>query len=94
MFGRVAAEVVSRRDNRGVQFYGRNGQSQHGLDIVERDKSGSRSLYQVKRYTEITPVRPRRHRTADFHVVPPECTRHPPAFLSVLETILPELIEN
>lgn len=51
---RVAAEIVSRQDNRGAQFYGRQGQKQHGLDIVERDRTESRSLYQVKRYEELT----------------------------------------
>jgi len=50
----VAAEIVSRQDNRGAQFYGRRGQKQHGLDIVERERTGSRSLYQVKRYEELT----------------------------------------
>jgi hypothetical protein len=37
-----------------VQFYGRSGQGQHGLDIVERERAGSRSLYQVKRYQELS----------------------------------------
>ncbi|PZS37446.1 MAG: hypothetical protein DLM62_19175 [Pseudonocardiales bacterium] len=54
VFECLAAEIVSRQDNRGVQFYGRQGQKQHGLDIVERDRTGSRSLYQVKRYEELT----------------------------------------
>lgn len=30
------------------------GQKQHGLDIVERDRTGSRSLHKVKRYEELT----------------------------------------
>ncbi|MDT7597660.1 MAG: hypothetical protein QOJ06_3206, partial [Pseudonocardiales bacterium] len=51
---RVVAEIVSRQDNRGAQFYGRLGQKQHGLDIIERDRTGSRSLYQVKRYEQLT----------------------------------------
>ncbi|MDQ4040037.1 MAG: hypothetical protein M3313_17230 [Actinomycetota bacterium] len=51
---RAAAEIVSRQNNRGAQFYGRRGQKQHGLDIVERETTGSRSLYQVKRYKELT----------------------------------------
>jgi hypothetical protein len=51
---RVAAEIVSRQDNRGAQFYGRLGQKQHGLDIVERERAGSHCLYQVKRYKELT----------------------------------------
>ena len=55
MLERVAAEMVSRQDNGGVQFYGRRGQKQHGLDIVERASDFSRSLYQVKRYVQLTP---------------------------------------
>ncbi|QMU70263.1 hypothetical protein [Streptacidiphilus sp. P02-A3a] len=54
VFERVVAEVVSRRHNLGVQFYGRRGQKQYGLDIVEREPSQQRSLYQVKRYQQIT----------------------------------------
>ncbi|MEU0061064.1 hypothetical protein ABZ035_32530, partial [Streptomyces sp. NPDC006334] len=50
----LITEVVSRQDNRGVQFYGRSGQEQHGLDIVAREPDGRRSLYQVKRYQELT----------------------------------------
>lgn len=53
VFERLVAEVVHRQDNRGVQFYGRRGQKQYGLDIVERERTDSRSLYQVKRYQEI-----------------------------------------
>jgi hypothetical protein len=47
---RLAAEVVSRRDNVGTHFYGRRGQKQHGLDIVEFERDSNTSLYQVKRY--------------------------------------------
>lgn len=54
VFERVVAEVVSRQHNLGVQFYGRRGQKQYGLDIVEREQSQRRSLYQVKRFQEIT----------------------------------------
>lgn len=54
VFERVVAEVVSREDNRGVQIYGRSGQSQYGLDIVAREKDGTRSLYQAKRFQKIT----------------------------------------
>ncbi|MFJ4633381.1 hypothetical protein [Streptomyces sp. NPDC088847] len=50
----LIAEIVSRQDNRGVQFYGRSGQTQHGLDIVAREPDQRRSLYQVKRYQELT----------------------------------------
>lgn len=57
LFERLVAEVVQRRDNRGVQFYGRRGQAQHGLDIVAREPSLDRRLYQVRRYQELTPAR-------------------------------------
>ncbi|MER5347143.1 hypothetical protein ABT030_44070 [Streptomyces mirabilis] len=50
----LIAEIVSRQDNRGVQFYGRSGQKQHGLDIVAREPDQRRSLYQVKRYQQLT----------------------------------------
>lgn len=56
VFERVVAEVVGwRRDNRGAQFYGRRGQKQHGLDVVEHEHAGGRSLYQVKRYQRVAP---------------------------------------
>ncbi|MGW9211235.1 hypothetical protein ACWGR4_30170 [Embleya sp. NPDC055664] len=51
------AELVSRRHNLGVQFYGRSGQEQYGLDIVERRLNHRRTLYQVKRYAVITPAK-------------------------------------
>lgn len=51
---RLAAEIVSRRDNLGAQFYGRRGQKQYGLDIVERERTLRRSLYQVKRYSTLS----------------------------------------
>ncbi|MCX4545957.1 hypothetical protein [Streptomyces sp. NBC_01565] len=54
VFERLVAEMVSRHDNRGVQFYGRSGQKQYGLDVVEREPGGLRSLYQVKRYASLT----------------------------------------
>ncbi|MGR4878704.1 hypothetical protein ACIPUC_04600 [Streptomyces sp. LARHCF249] len=54
VFERLVAEMVSRQDNRGVQFYGRSGQKQYGLDVVEREPGGLRSLYQVKRYASLT----------------------------------------
>ncbi|MFJ3644475.1 hypothetical protein [Streptomyces murinus] len=50
----LIAEIVSRQDNRGVQFYGRSGQTQDGLDIVAREPDHRRSLYQVKRYQQLT----------------------------------------
>lgn len=55
VFERLIAEMVSRRDNGGTQFYGRSGQQQYGLDIVELQKDAARALYQVKRYEELTP---------------------------------------
>jgi len=56
VFERVIAEIVRwRRDNRGAQFYGRRGQKQHGLDVVEHERDGGTSLYQVKRYQKVGP---------------------------------------
>ena len=46
---RLAAELVYRRDNLGAYFYGRCGQAQYGLDIVELEPHAACSLYQVKR---------------------------------------------
>ena len=37
---RLAAEVVSHRNNRGAHFYGRHGQKQYDLDIVEFEWPG------------------------------------------------------
>src|SRR5580700_7674585 len=54
-FERLIAELVSRQPNLGVQFYGRRGQKQYGLDIVELELSHTRSLYQVKRYQTLMP---------------------------------------
>lgn len=54
VFERLVAEVIARGDHRGVQIYGRNGQSQYGLDIVARERDGTRSLYQVKRFQELS----------------------------------------
>lgn len=50
---RVVAETIWRRDHQSAHFYGRRGQKQHGLDIVEHEHKGSRSLYQVKRYQKV-----------------------------------------
>jgi hypothetical protein len=47
---RLIAEMVSRQDNLGCQFYGRRGQKQYGLDIVELETPGTRTLYQLKRF--------------------------------------------
>lgn len=52
---RLVAELVYRHDHRGVQFYGRSGQKQYGLDVVEARPDGGYTLYQVKRYQELTP---------------------------------------
>ncbi|WP_454857537.1 hypothetical protein [Promicromonospora soli] len=52
---RLVAQLVYRHDHRGVQFYGRSGQKQYGLDVVEARPDGGYTLYQVKRYQEITP---------------------------------------
>ena len=53
---RLAAEVVSHRNNRGAHFYGRRGQKHHGLDIVEFEWAETTSLYQVKRYEKLSPA--------------------------------------
>jgi hypothetical protein len=55
VFERVTAEILAKRDDSSVHFYGRRGQKQHGLDIFEEQASGDRVLYQVKRYVTITP---------------------------------------
>jgi hypothetical protein len=47
---RLAAELVCRRNNLGAHFYGRRGQAQYGLDIVELEPHAACSLYQVKRF--------------------------------------------
>jgi hypothetical protein len=52
---RLAAEMIRRRPNRGAHFYGRRGQKQHGLDILEREAADSNSVYQVRRYDVLTP---------------------------------------
>lgn len=55
VFERVVVEIVDHQDNHGVQLYGRSGQIQHGLDIVEYGRHSTVVLYQVKRYQNITP---------------------------------------
>lgn len=52
---RLAAEMIKRQQNLGAHFYGRRGQKQHGLDVLEREAVGSNSLYQVRRYDTLTP---------------------------------------
>lgn len=52
---RLAAEMTKRRQNAGAHFYGRRGQTQHGLDVLERELDGTNSVYQVRRYETLTP---------------------------------------
>ena len=52
---RLAAEMVKRRPNLGAHFYGRRGQKQHGLDVLEREAVDANSVYQVRRYAVLTP---------------------------------------
>jgi hypothetical protein len=52
---RLAAEMIKRQQNLGAHFYGRRGQKQYGLDILEREAVGSNSVYQVRRYEVLTP---------------------------------------
>ena len=52
---RLAAKMIKRRPNLGAHFYRRRGQSQHGLDILEREAVDSNSVYQVRRYETLTP---------------------------------------
>lgn len=51
VFERLAAEMVTLQRSPSVHFYGRRGQRQYGLDIVEEQADGTRVLYQVKRYS-------------------------------------------
>ncbi|WP_262063454.1 hypothetical protein [Streptomyces sp. STR69] len=69
VFERLIAEIVSRRNNIGVQFYGRRGQKQYGLDVVERETPSARILYQVKRFEELTGAKLRE--AADEYAGPP-----------------------
>jgi hypothetical protein len=52
---RLAAEMIKRQPNMGAHFYGRRGQKQHGLDVLEREAPDSNSVYQVRRYEALTP---------------------------------------
>ncbi|WCO66236.1 hypothetical protein PO878_17170 [Iamia majanohamensis] len=65
VFERLVAEMISRRDNRGVQFYGRRGQAQFGLDVVETEVSKERAVYQVRRY-EVFAAADLRNAVADY----------------------------
>ncbi len=64
-FERLIAEIVAKQDNQSVHFYGRNGQTQYGLDIVEEKLDGTRVLYQVKRFEQMT-TRALRDAVADY----------------------------
>ena len=54
---RLLAEMIRRRSNRGAHFYGRRGQAQYGLDVLERETEDARSVYQVRRYDVLTPAK-------------------------------------
>ncbi|MFH8894381.1 hypothetical protein [Streptomyces sp. NPDC017949] len=84
----LITEIVSRQDNRGVQFYGRSGQEQHGLDIVAREPDGRRSLYQVKRYQELTVPRIK-SAIKDYAIAPrPRGHRAPPRLFDPYRFVL------
>lgn len=58
---RLATEVVSRLPQAvTTHFYGRRGQKQHGLDIVQWNRSDRPTLYQVKRFPSISAAQLRR----------------------------------
>jgi hypothetical protein len=54
VFERLVAELITGYSNR-VHFYGRRGQQQYGLDIVEYHTEDRPTLYQVKRFQELGP---------------------------------------
>lgn len=51
---RVVAELVSVSPHLSVSFYGRRGQKQYGLDVIERRVDRHHTIYQVKRYQTLT----------------------------------------
>ncbi|TQC46534.1 hypothetical protein EEB14_25685 [Rhodococcus sp. WS4] len=55
VFERLVTEFVAHR-SRSVHFYGRRGQAQYGLDIVEWDGQERPILHQVKRYQTLSPA--------------------------------------
>jgi hypothetical protein len=56
MFEKVVAEYVWRLPGtRRVRLYGRRGQADYGLDAVAVTWSGEVTVYQAKRYQELTP---------------------------------------
>ena len=57
VFERLAAEMIKRRPNHGAHFYGRVGQKQYGLDIVEQEAADFTIVYQVRRYQSLTPTK-------------------------------------
>lgn len=89
LFERVIAEVVAAQDNHSVHFYGRNGQAQYGLDVVEQRADGTRVLYQVKRFEQMT-IRELRDAVVAYAGPPrkqgspqPERRFHPNSFIVV-----------
>jgi hypothetical protein len=75
VFERVVAEVVfRRRDHLGTQIYGRRGQKQYGLDIVEQMKDSGAALYQVKRYQQVGPAQLRN--AVEEYAGPPRTPGH------------------
>lgn len=56
VFERLAAEFVARRSHSTkVHFYGRRGQKQYGLDVVEHHRQFRPTLYQVRRLQFLQP---------------------------------------
>ena len=56
MFERLVAEYVWRLpDTRDVRLYGRRGQADYGLDAVATSWSRTVTVYQAKRYQQLTP---------------------------------------
>lgn len=57
IFERLVAEYVWRLpDTRRVRLYGRRGQADYGLDAVAVTWSGDVTVYQAKRYQQLTPT--------------------------------------
>ena len=57
IFERLVAEYVWRLpDTRRVRLYGRRGQTDYGLDAVATSWSGEVTVYQAKRYQQLTPA--------------------------------------
>ena len=57
MFERLVAEYVwLLPDTRNVRLYGRRGQADHGLDAVAMSWSAKVTVYQAKRYQQLTPA--------------------------------------